>query len=97
MIFLRKLPTFAGAAGLVLAHHEAFDGTGYPRGLKGQQIPLGARILAIAGAYDSMTHPHTQPALAMNEIEPCSGTQFDPDIAAALGQLFAAAATEEAI
>jgi putative nucleotidyltransferase with HDIG domain len=99
---LRKLPTFAGASSLVLAHHEAFDGSGYPRGLKGRQIPLGARILAIADAYDSMTHPHTQrppmlPALAMNEIERCSGTQFDPEIAAALGEVFAAAAAEEAI
>ena len=99
---LRKLPTFSGPAGLVLAHHEAFDGTGYPRGLKGRQIPLGARMLAIADAYDSMTHPHTQrppmlPALAMNEIERCSGTQFDPEIAAALGEVFTAAATEEAI
>jgi HD-GYP domain-containing protein (c-di-GMP phosphodiesterase class II) len=99
---LRKLPTFSGPAGLVLAHHEAFDGTGYPRGLKGRQIPLGARMLAIADAYDSMLHPHTQrppmlPALAMNEIERCSGTQFDPEIAAALGEVFAAAATEEAI
>ena len=49
-----------------------------------------------------MTHPHTQrppmrPALAMNEIERCSGTQFDPEIAAALGEVFAAAAAEEAI
>ncbi len=99
---LRKLPTFAGASSFVLAHHEAFDGSGYPRGLKGRQIPLGARILAIADAYDSMTHPHTQrppmlPALAMNEIERCSGTQFDPEIAAALGEVFAAAATEEVI
>lgn len=99
---LRKLPTFAGASSLVLAHHEAFDGSGYPRGLKGRQIPLGARILAIADAYDSMTHPHTQrppmlPALAMNEIERCSGTQFDPEVAAALGEVFAAAAAEEAI
>jgi HD-GYP domain-containing protein (c-di-GMP phosphodiesterase class II) len=58
-------------------------------------------MLAIADAYDSMTHPHMQrpptlPALAMNEIERCSGTQFDPEIAAALGEVFAGA-TEEAI
>ena len=90
---------FAGAAELVLAHHEAFDGGGYPRGLKGDQIPIGARILSIADAYDSMTHPHTQrppmpPALALDEIERCSGTQFDPCVADALGKVFAGVAEE---
>ncbi len=87
---LRKLPRFAGAADLVLAHHEAFDGGGYPRGLKGDRIPIGARILAMADSYDSMTHPHTQrppmaPAMAISEIERCSGSQFDPRVAEALG------------
>jgi len=91
---LKKLQRFAGAAELVLAHHEAFDGGGYPRGLKGDQIPIGARILSIADSYDSMTHPHTQrppmpPALAIDEIERCSGTQFDPQVAEALGKVFA--------
>src|SRR5688572_10524116 len=57
---LKKLPRFSGAANLVLAHHEAFDGSGYPFGLEGQKIPIGARILSIADSYDSMTHPHTQ-------------------------------------
>jgi response regulator RpfG family c-di-GMP phosphodiesterase len=98
---LRRLPAFSGAAALVLAHHEAFDGSGYPRGLKGGQIPVGARILAIADAYDSMTHPHTQrppmlPALAMSEIERCSGTQFDPVIAEALADVFAEVTEEVA-
>ncbi len=96
---LRRLPVFEPAADLVLSHHEAFDGSGYPRGLKGSEIPLGARILAIADAYDSMTHPHTQrpplpPALAVSEIERCSGSQFDPRVAEALGDVFAEA-TEE--
>ncbi|OFW13283.1 MAG: hypothetical protein A3F70_00860 [Acidobacteria bacterium RIFCSPLOWO2_12_FULL_67_14] len=91
---LRRLPTFERSVDLVLAHHEAFDGSGYPRGLKGEEIPLGARILAVADAYDSMTHPHTQrpplrPALAVGEIERCSGSQFDPQIAEALGEVFA--------
>lgn len=98
---LRNLPAFAGAAGLVLAHHEAFDGTGYPRGLKRTQIPIGARILAIADAYDSMTHPHTQrppmpSAMAISEIERCSGSQFDPQVAEALGRVFVEA-TEELV
>jgi len=97
---LKNLPRFAGAADLVLAHHEAFDGSGYPRGLKAAQIPLGARMLAVADAYDSMTHPHTQrpampPALALNEIERCSGTQFDPRVAEALGGVFVELTTEE--
>jgi putative nucleotidyltransferase with HDIG domain len=96
---LQKLPRFAGAASLVLAHHEAFDGSGYPFSLKGDKIPVGARILAIADAYDSMTHPHTQrppmlPALALNEIERCSGLQFDPMVAEALGTVLAGAAAE---
>ena len=87
---LRNQPRFAGAAEIVLAHHEAFDGTGYPFGLHGRAIPYGARILAVADAYDSMTHPHTQrppmpPSLAIEEIERCSGHQFDPDCAEALG------------
>lgn len=99
---LRTQPRFAAAASLVLAHHEAFDGTGYPHGLKGTRIPVGARILAIADAYDSMTHPHTQrpalpPSLAIDEIERCSGRQFDPQIAEALGAVLARAATEEAV
>ena len=94
---LRKMPTFASAADLVLSHHEAFDGGGYPRGLKGSEIPVGARILAVADAYDSMTHPHTQrpampPALAVSEIERCSGKQFDVEIAEALGDVMIQAA-----
>jgi putative nucleotidyltransferase with HDIG domain len=97
---LKKLPRFSGAATLVLAHHEAFDGSGYPFGLEGDRIPIGARILSIADSYDSMTHPHTQrppmpPALALNEIERCSGSQFDPIVAEALGEVFADVAQEQ--
>jgi len=96
---VRKLPHLDGAAEIVLAHHEAFDGSGYPNGLKGSAIPLGARILTIADSYDSMTHPHTQrpampAALAVREIERCSGSQFDPDAAAALGRVLTHAAQE---
>ena len=96
---LSNLPRFSNAAELVLAHHEAFNGSGYPRGLEGNEIPLGARILAIADSYDSMTHPHTQrqpmpPAMAMKEIERCSGSQFDPVVAEALADVFIQAAAE---
>ncbi len=94
---VRKLPHLDRAAEIVLSHHEAFDGSGYPRSLKGADIPLGARILTIADSYDSMTHPHTQrpampPALAVREIERCSGSQFDPEAAAALGRVLMHAA-----
>jgi putative nucleotidyltransferase with HDIG domain len=99
---LQKLPRFSNAASLVLAHHEAFDGSGYPHGLERNNIPIGARILAIADSYDSMTHPHTQrppmpPAMALSEIERCSGTQFDPIVAEALGEVFADVAQEHAV
>ena len=99
---MRKLPQLEHAAEIVLAHHEAFDGSGYPNRLKGTDIPLGARILTIADSYDSMTHPHTQrPAMpssmAVQEIERCSGSQFDPAVAAALGRVLAHAVEEERV
>ena len=64
-------------------HHEHFDGSGYPDGLGGEQIPLGARILAIADAYDTITSDRTykkarSPEEAMAELERCAGMQFDP-------------------
>jgi HD-GYP domain-containing protein (c-di-GMP phosphodiesterase class II) len=91
---------FAGAADIVLAHHEAYDGSGYPRGLRGDEIPICARILSVADAYDSMTQPHTQrppmpPALAFSEIERGSGRQFDPGCAEALGSVFMHAAGDQ--
>lgn len=94
---LRKIPILAGAAEIVLASHEAFDGSGYPLGLRGEAIPVGARILAVSDSYDSMTRPHTQrpammPLHAIDEIERCSGRQFDPKITAALGDVLAALA-----
>lgn len=90
---------FAAAAEIVLSHHEAYDGSGYPRGLRGEDIPIGARVLAVADAYDSMTRPHVQrpplqPALAIEEIARCSGRQFDPVCAEALGPVIAHAAEE---
>ncbi|MPW26560.1 diguanylate cyclase [Alkalibaculum sp. M08DMB] len=70
-------------ADYVLAHHERFDGTGYPKGLKGDEIPLQSRIIAITDSYDAMTNDRPyQKALskedALNEILKNSGTQFDP-------------------
>lgn len=67
----------------ILHHHERYDGTGYPAGLKGEAIPLEARILAIADAFDAMTslRPYRAPLSfkeAINELKRCSGSQFDP-------------------
>jgi putative nucleotidyltransferase with HDIG domain len=82
---LTKIPFLRDAAEIVLAHQEFFDGTGYPRRLKGEQIPLGARIFSIADALDAMIsdRPYRK-ALPMShareEIRRCSGTQFDPKI-----------------
>jgi diguanylate cyclase (GGDEF)-like protein len=69
--------------------HERLDGTGYPDGLKGEAIPLGARILHVADAYDSMTSKRTYRAAmtvdeALQELRAGAGTQFDPDCIAAL-------------
>jgi HD-GYP domain-containing protein (c-di-GMP phosphodiesterase class II) len=67
----------------VLAHHERWDGTGYPKGLKGEEIPLVARIIAIAESYDRMIHDtHNRPGMSKEEalriIKEESGAQFDP-------------------
>jgi HD-GYP domain-containing protein (c-di-GMP phosphodiesterase class II) len=77
----------------VLFHHEWWDGTGYPTGLRGTQIPVEARLLAIADAFDAMTSPRPyRHALthdrALTEIDNCAGTQFDPTIAAAFCELW---------
>jgi response regulator RpfG family c-di-GMP phosphodiesterase/signal transduction histidine kinase len=72
-------------ARVVRAHHERYDGTGYPDRLKGREIPLGARIMAIADTYDSITseRPYRKAAshrYAVKEIIACSGAQFDPEV-----------------
>jgi cyclic di-GMP phosphodiesterase len=82
---LRKIPFLEEAAAIVYAHQERFDGTGYPRGLKGEQIPLGARIFAVADTLDAITsdrpyRPAQDVRAAMAEIERWSGRQFDPDV-----------------
>lgn len=83
---LSSVNEFSEIAEYVLAHHERWDGGGYPKGLKGSQIPMKARIIAIADAYDAMTSTRTyRKGLSMeeaaNEIMKCSNTQFDADIA----------------
>jgi putative nucleotidyltransferase with HDIG domain len=82
---LTRIPFLRDAAEIVLAHQEFFNGTGYPRSLRGEQIPLGSRIFSIADALDAMLsdRPYRK-ALPMShareEIRRCAGTQFDPKI-----------------
>ena len=82
---LRDVPALAGCAQSVLAQLEHYDGTGIPLGLRGEQIPLAARIIAVANAFDVMTHPRRHereqsPIEALQEIEACAATQFDPAV-----------------
>lgn len=77
---------FAPIAKAILHHHEKWDGSGYPAGLKGREIPLLSRIIAIVDAFDVMTsgRPYKKPMSeeeALQEIEVCSGDQFDPELA----------------
>ncbi len=87
-------------ARLVRASHERFDGGGYPDGLRGQEIPLGARIIFVCDAYDAMTSeraysPAVTPAEAIAELRACAGAQFDPDIVDAFVQTLGTLGTEE--
>lgn len=82
---LKSVDTFAYLSDYILAHHEHWDGTGYPRGLKGKEIPLASRIIMVAGSYEAMTSDRVyRSALskeeAVQELLRCSGTQFDPNI-----------------
>lgn len=82
---LRRIPFLREAAEIVMAHQEHYDGSGYPRGLKGEQIPLGARIFSIADTLDAMTsdRPYRKAVsleAAKREIQAHAGTQFDPKI-----------------
>jgi HD-GYP domain-containing protein (c-di-GMP phosphodiesterase class II) len=72
-------------APLIRHHHEKFDGTGYPKGLKGEEIPLGSRIIAVADAFEAMVadriyRPSLGLAKALEEIKGGRGSHFDPQV-----------------
>jgi putative nucleotidyltransferase with HDIG domain len=82
---LRNIPFLQEAAEIVYAHQEKYDGTGYPRGLKGEEIPLGARLFSIADTLDAMTSDRPYRAAqtiqaAREEVQRFSGKQFDPKV-----------------
>lgn len=85
-LFLRE------ASVLVAHHHERWDGSGYPYGIRGRFVPLGARILSIADAFDAIRIPEVSSLVARNTIalriiQVASGTQFDPELVTALSML----------
>jgi putative nucleotidyltransferase with HDIG domain len=91
---LMRVAVLRGALPYVLYHHERWDGGGYPTGRAGEEIPLEARVLAVADAFDAMTSDRPyRPALAREEaiaeVARCAGTQFDPEIVRVFLELFA--------
>ena len=91
---LLRVAAFRAAIPYVLYHHERWDGNGYPTGRAGEQIPLEARVLAVADAFDAMTsdRPYRRPLdhqAAVAEVARCSGTQFDPEVVRIFLELFA--------
>jgi diguanylate cyclase (GGDEF)-like protein/putative nucleotidyltransferase with HDIG domain len=83
---LKYIVGLRGCIDAVLFHHERYDGKGYPRGLKGENIPLDARIMSVADAYDAMTSERSykegrlSKEDALKELKKCAGTQFDPEL-----------------
>lgn len=89
---IRPVAAFGGRGGIadmVLYHHERFDGAGYPHRLRGEEIPMGARIIAVADTVSAMLQnrpyrPGTSFGAVLAEIRRCAGTQFDPAVVEAL-------------
>ena len=90
---LAAAPALGQVARLVRSTHERYDGTGYPDQLKGQEIPLGARIITVCDSFDAMTseRPHTPTRSvdeALRELLRCAGTQFDPEVVEAFNAVY---------
>jgi putative nucleotidyltransferase with HDIG domain len=90
---LHQVTFLKGAAEIILAHHERWDGKGYPRGLAHEEVPLGARIFMVCDTFDSMTsdRPYRKALTAiesMNEILKFSGSQFDPQVVEAFLDIY---------
>ena len=84
-VILEQASSLREAIPVVLHHHERFNGGGYPHGLKGSEIPLGARIVSVADAYHAMVHDRPYSAAltheqALEELSLNAGTQFDPEV-----------------
>ena len=82
---IERIPFLRGAVPVVWSHHEKWDGSGFPRGLKGEEIPLGARIFMVVDAFDAMTfdRPYSKAKpfdVAKSEIKRCAGAHFDPTV-----------------
>nr|MBA2240457.1 HD domain-containing protein [Solirubrobacterales bacterium] len=82
---VQQVPSLAPLATFILHHHERYDGSGYPAGLKGEEIPLGARVIGVADAFSAMTSDRPYRGRmsleeACEELERHAGTQFDPDV-----------------
>jgi HD-GYP domain-containing protein (c-di-GMP phosphodiesterase class II) len=93
-VILEQAGALRDAATIVLHHHEWFDGRGYPHGLAGEEIPVGARIVAIADAYEAMVagRPYRgaiSHEAAIAELRRHGGMQFDPHLVEAFAELFA--------
>jgi two-component system, cell cycle response regulator len=91
---LRATPGVAHVASLVRASHERFDGSGYPDGAAGKDIPLGSRIVFVCDSFDAMTSTRAYSEakttdVALDELKRCAGSQFDPVVVAAFADLLA--------
>ena len=85
---ISRIKFLRGAADIVLHHHERWDDKGYPHGIAGEDIPLGARIFSVVDSFDAITSKRVYKDAvpmkeALQEIERCTGDQFDPNVVAA--------------
>lgn len=99
---LAGIPALSQVTKIVRHHHARWDGTGYPEPLAGNEIPLGARIIAVADSFQAMTSDRTYRAgmlatVALVELKRCAGTQFDPDVVAAFAAISSTHCQQDAI